>query len=79
MLDVKIPLENNSEHPLAESIVEKTKSKNINLMSVSDFEAIEGKGVKGKIIINGLLAFAVQVVYASTPGDNEKPNATTNL
>ncbi|MEO6728568.1 MAG: heavy metal translocating P-type ATPase [Candidatus Dojkabacteria bacterium] len=42
-------LEKNSEHPLAEAIVNKAKEKNIELLKVQDFEIIEGKGLKGKI------------------------------
>ncbi len=36
-----------SEHPLAEAIVNKAKKENITLKSVSKFEAISGKGVEG--------------------------------
>ena len=49
-------LEKNSEHPLATAIVEKANEKNIEFLKVEDFEAIEGKGLKGKI--NGLQYYA---------------------
>jgi Cu+-exporting ATPase len=42
-------LENHSEHPLALAVVQKAKEKKINLHNVNNFEAIEGKGLKGTI------------------------------
>ncbi len=42
-------LEAHSEHPLSEAIVARAKSKKIDLDTVSNFEAIEGKGLKGSI------------------------------
>lgn len=38
-----------SEHPLAEAVVNYAKSKNISLVEVKDFEAISGKGVIGTV------------------------------
>ena len=38
-----------SEHPLAEAIVNYGKSKNISITKVNDFEAIAGKGVVGTV------------------------------
>lgn len=49
ILAVLATLENKSEHPIAHAILEYAKSKNIALLSVSDFESIKGKGLKGKI------------------------------
>jgi len=40
-------LNSNSEHPLAQAILNYAKEKNIPLQQVSDFEAIAGKGVTG--------------------------------
>lgn len=42
-------LESHSEHPLAQAVVEKAKDDKISLHKVKDFEAIEGKGLKGVI------------------------------
>lgn len=42
-------LEKNSEHPLAEAIVQKANTENISWKKVSRFQAVVGKGVKGKI------------------------------
>ncbi len=42
-------LERGSEHPLAEAIVRGTEERGITLAKATDFEAITGKGVKGKV------------------------------
>lgn len=42
-------LEKNSEHPLAEAIIEKVKEESIQLEQVQEFTSISGRGVKGKI------------------------------
>ena len=38
-----------SEHPLAEAIVKKAKEKELSIKTISDFEAISGKGVVGMV------------------------------
>ncbi len=42
-------LEQNSEHPLAEGIVNDAKAKELTLKKISDFESITGKGIEGKV------------------------------
>ncbi|MBP1949954.1 heavy metal translocating P-type ATPase [Virgibacillus litoralis] len=42
-------LEQNSEHPLAEGIVNEAKEKELTLKKISDFESITGKGIEGKV------------------------------
>lgn len=42
-------LEGNSEHPIAAGIIDKQKEKELKSLDVSDFQAIKGKGVEGKI------------------------------
>jgi len=42
-------LENHSEHPLAESIVEYAKDQKISFLSVNNFTALSGRGVTGNI------------------------------
>jgi Cu+-exporting ATPase len=49
ILQIAATIEKNSEHPLAKAIVEKAKKENLELLDVKDFEAIPGKGVKGKV------------------------------
>lgn len=51
LLGLIASLNQNSEHPLAEAIVNYAKDKNVALQTVSDFEAITGKGVVG--MVNG--------------------------
>jgi len=42
-------LERASEHPLAESIVEGAKARDLELTNVSDFESVTGQGVHGQV------------------------------
>ena len=42
-------LEQNSEHPIAQGIMTKAKEQELDLQKVTDFEAITGKGIQGKI------------------------------
>lgn len=46
LLKIAASVEVNSEHPLAEAVVDSAKEKNIDLASVVSFEAISGHGVK---------------------------------
>ncbi|NBD95890.1 MAG: heavy metal translocating P-type ATPase [Gammaproteobacteria bacterium] len=49
LLGVVASLERASEHPLAESIVEGAKARDIELTDVSDFESVTGQGVYGRV------------------------------
>ena len=49
LLSAIASLNTNSEHPLAEAIVNYGKKKNVKFSSVSDFETLVGKGVIGKV------------------------------
>ena len=49
LLRIAGSLEKASEHPLAEAVLEKVNENNIELDDISDFEAISGRGIKGKI------------------------------
>ncbi len=42
-------LENKSEHPIAHAIVSYAKEKNIDMKDISNFENLQGKGIKGKL------------------------------
>jgi P-type Cu+ transporter len=48
LLEIAGSIENSSEHPLAEAIVNKAKAKKIKMKKISAFKAITGKGVKAK-------------------------------
>jgi len=49
LLKLVAAIERNSEHPLAEAVVEYSKQKKIELPEVIDFGAIAGSGVQGKV------------------------------
>lgn len=54
-------LEKNSEHPLAEAVLEKVKEESIELLEVTEFIVISGRGVKGKI--DGVEYFAGNMLF----------------
>lgn len=56
LISILAGLENKSEHPIAHAIVTSAKDKDIDILTVSNFEAIKGKGVKGTI--NGIEYYA---------------------
>lgn len=47
LLEFAASIENNSEHPLAQAIVNKAKQDNLKLHKVEEFQSITGKGVQG--------------------------------
>lgn len=49
ILQISASVEKNSEHPLAQAIVNKAKEKNIVLSKVEEFQAIPGKGVEATL------------------------------
>jgi len=49
LLQLVAAIERNSEHPLAEAVVEYAKQQGLDLPNVIDFEAISGSGVQGKV------------------------------
>ena len=49
ILSILASLEKKSEHPIASAIVAYAKNQSIETQEIKDFEAIKGKGVKGKI------------------------------
>jgi Cu+-exporting ATPase len=48
-MQVLASLESQSEHPLAQAIVQHTKDQNVELVSVTNFAAISGQGLQGKV------------------------------
>ncbi|MDO8590014.1 MAG: heavy metal translocating P-type ATPase [bacterium] len=52
LISVLASLEKKSEHPIAHAIVNYAQERNINAESVTDFESIQGKGLKG--VVNGV-------------------------
>ncbi len=49
ILSLASALENNSEHPIAVGIINKTKELNLKVPEVANFNAITGKGVEAKV------------------------------
>ena len=49
LLKTAASLEKNSEHPLAEAILEKASERNIELVDVQEFKAVSGRGIEGVI------------------------------
>lgn len=49
ILKIAASMDVNSEHPVADAIVKGAKERGIELQKVEQFEAVTGKGVKGKI------------------------------
>ncbi len=72
LLAVAAALEVKSEHTLAEAVVNCAKNNNITLSSVSDFEAVFGKGVKG--LINGKSCLAGNIALLEENNISVKEN-----
>ncbi len=49
VLQIAASVEKNSEHPLAQAIINKAEEKKLKLLAVEDFRAVPGKGVVSKI------------------------------
>lgn len=49
LIQIAVSLEQNSEHPLAQAILEYAKEKGIQPNLVEDFDAIAGKGLSGRV------------------------------
>ena len=63
LVSIIASLEKKSEHPIAHAIVNYAQEKNIRISEASDFEGIQGRGLKGKI--NGTEYFAGNVKLIS--------------
>jgi len=77
LLKVVATLEQSSEHPLAEAIVEGTKSRGITLSKTEDFNSVTGQGVTGVVdgvrvaIGNVKLLEGLDVVTGDLPDKSE--------
>ncbi|TSC70082.1 MAG: Cu2+-exporting ATPase [Parcubacteria group bacterium Gr01-1014_46] len=49
LISIVASLEKKSEHPIAHAIVNYAQEKNLSMKDVSDFESVQGKGLKGKV------------------------------
>ncbi|OPY29878.1 MAG: Copper-exporting P-type ATPase B [Methanobacterium sp. PtaU1.Bin242] len=49
LLEIAASLESKSKHPLAETVLQYSEIRNVEIKNVSDFKSIPGKGLQGKI------------------------------
>jgi Cu+-exporting ATPase len=85
LLRLSAALERASEHPLAAAIVKSVEARGISLPRPTDFEAVNGKGVKGKVdghtVVVGnrafLTEFAVDVAPFAARADELRGDAQT--
>lgn len=66
VLQLLASLEKHSEHPLAQAVVEKAQVEKLDMLTTSDFEAIEGKGLEG--VIAGIHYYAGNLKLAADLG-----------
>ena len=77
LLKVVATLEQSSEHPLAESIVEGVKEKGISLSKTENFKSVTGQGVTGEVdglkvaIGNAKLLETLEIEIGTLPGKSE--------
>lgn len=69
VLSIAAGLEDQSEHPLASAVVQQANEDQIEVQPVTEFEAVRGQGVRGKI--NGHQAFAGSERLAKEEIDSE--------
>ena len=72
-------LENNSEHPLAFSIIEEAKARNIVPYEVTDYKAIQGKGLSASINKVEYFAGNYKLIKEVGLGSTELENRLSNL
>ncbi len=68
MLKIAASAEKNSEHPLADAVVEEAKNRNLDLYNVSNFDAIPGQGLEA--IVNNKKYFIGNLRLINTKNIN---------
>jgi len=88
LLQLAASLEANSEHPLAQALLDAAKQQELELISVEAFEAIAGRGIKGQVKTRHLLLGNKRLMdeagiplstEALTCGENMAKNAWTPM
>jgi len=79
LLSLAAGLEEKSEHPLGKAVLEYAKEKNISIPSCTDFEAIPGKGLKGKIDDDLITGGNLDFISATTSVPQEIKNHTLSF
>jgi Cu+-exporting ATPase len=81
LLSLAASLERSSEHPLARAIVSAAEEKQLPLASASDFRAISGNGVRGRVagrqVLVGTASF-LRGQGVEVPAEAQGPNAAAN-
>jgi Cu+-exporting ATPase len=77
LLQLAASVENASEHPLAQAIVDKAKSQKLPLKKINGFTSVTGKGVKAKagtynILIGNKLIIEKKINYSHLKSDMER-------
>jgi len=72
LLEVAFNLERQSEHPFSDAIRKKAGELNLTSVPVEDFQAIAGKGIKGKM--NGSYFFVGNIALYEDQGNSLKEN-----
>ena len=79
LLNVAYSLEIKSEHPLAKAIVEKGNELNISSMDITDFKALSGNGVAGKIENKAFYGGKLSFIQEKVSVDDEAIKTAENL
>ncbi len=73
VLLVAASLESRSEHPLARAVLDEAKRRGVEAMAVSDFAAVAGRGIRGKVA--GAIALAGTPEFLAQEGVDTAPLA----
>ena len=79
LLNVAYSLEIKSEHPLAKAIVEKGNELNISSMDITDFKALSGNGVAGKIENQAFYGGKLSFIKEQVSVDDDAIKTAENL
>src|SRR3989304_43272 len=79
ILKLAASIEKNSEHPLAQAIINKAKLEKIELYNPTDFQAVPGQGVKAKIDNKEILLGTRKLLQENKININEFEKNISNL
>lgn len=79
VLQIAASLAKNTTHPLDIAIVKEAEKREINLFKVEDFEAIPGKGIKGRIESKEILLGNRRLIKSDLAKDLEEQGKTVML
>lgn len=79
LLNIAYSLEKMSEHPLAKAIVEKANEAEISPIEITDFKALSGNGVSGKLDDKTILGGSLKFINEQISIDDNTINLCENL